>query len=88
MYLGKGNHYFSKLQVAEFKIESHKLSVGDKVLITGPTTGAYETIITELHTDNGPTNEAIKGDNAAFKLDVAIRPSDKLYKIVDANEVQ
>jgi len=87
VYLGKGNHYFSKLKVAEFKIESHKLSVGDKVLITGPTTGAYETVITELHTDNGPTNDAIKGDNAAFKLDVAIRPSDKLYKIVDANEV-
>jgi putative protease len=88
VYLGKGNHYFDKIKVAEFKLESHKLTVGDAVLITGPTTGVIETTITELHTNNGQVHEAVKGDHVAFKLDVQIRPSDKLYKIVDASEVE
>ena len=88
VYLGKGNHYFDKIKVAEFKLESHKLAVGDNVLITGPTTGVVETTITELHTDKGVVQEAVKGDNVAFKLDIQIRPSDKLYKIVDASELE
>jgi putative protease len=88
VYLGKGNHYFNKIQVAEFKMESHKLAVGDAILITGPTTGVIEMVITELHTDNGQVQEAFKGDKVAFKTPVPIRPTDKLYKIVDASEVE
>lgn len=84
IYLGKGQHYYDKIQVAEFKIEAYSLSVGDRVLVTGPTTGAVEAEITELHSDNGPVFEAMKGQNCSFKLDVPIRPSDKLYKIVPA----
>src|SRR5690606_32470469 len=79
MYLGKGQHYYDKIQVAEFKIEAYSLNVGDRVLVTGPTTGAVEAEITELHADNGPVFEAIKGQNCSFKLEVPIRPSDKLY---------
>ena len=57
-------------------------------MITGPTTGVIEMKITELHTDNGPAQEAVKGDKVAFKVDLPIRPSDKLYKIVPASEVE
>jgi len=87
IYLGKGIHYFDKIQVAEFKLESYELSVGDKVLITGPTTGAVETTIAELHNGNGKVEVAKKGDSCAFKLETPIRTSDKLYKIVDATLV-
>ena len=38
-YIGKGVKYFSKLGVAEFAVEAGTFSVGDKMLITGPTTG-------------------------------------------------
>lgn len=83
LYLGKGHHYYDKIKVAEFKLESYSLAVGDNVLITGPTTGAVETTVLELHTVEGAVTEARKGDLCAFKLDVAIRPSDKLYKIIE-----
>lgn len=86
IYLGKGQHYYDKIQVAEFKIEAYDLQVGDRVLVTGPTTGAVETEVLELHSDKGPIYEAKKGDNCTFKLDVKIRPNDKLYKIVAAPE--
>ena len=83
IYIGKGEHYFDKIQVAEFKLESYDLNVGDKVLITGPTTGAIETTIHELHTHAGAVQSAKKGENCAFKLTTPIRTSDKLYKIVE-----
>ena len=85
IYLGKGQHYYDKIKVAEFKLESYGLSVGDRVLITGPTTGAIESMVEELHTDAGSVKEATKGQSCSFRLDVPIRPSDKLYKIVAAN---
>lgn len=82
IYLGKGRHYYDKIQVAEFKIEAYSLSVGDRVLITGPTTGAVESIVEELHTAEGPVQVATRGQFCSIKLPVPIRPSDKLYKIV------
>ncbi|MEX6689087.1 peptidase U32 family protein [Danxiaibacter flavus] len=87
IYLGKGKHYYSKTQIAEFEIEAYQLHVGDRILVTGPTTGAVETTISSLHiNDSGAAEFATKGDRCAFPLECAIRPSDKLYKIVNANQ--
>lgn len=82
VYIGKGSKYYSKIAVAEFKMESHQLQVGDKVLITGPTTGVVESTVEELHNGSGPVQVVTKGDICCFKLDTPIRPSDKLYKLV------
>ena len=40
VYAGRGIKYFSNIGVAEFLIEATEIKVGDKLLITGPTTGA------------------------------------------------
>jgi len=85
IYIGKGNHYFSRSGVAEFLIEAYSLNVGDKVAVIGPTTGVIETTITSLHVnEDGAKDIANKGDYCAFPLGIQIRKSDKLYKIVDA----
>lgn len=84
LYLGRGNNYFSKIGVAEFLIETHTLSVGDSILITGPTTGVIETTVEEIHTDEGSVKEATKGELCSIKLDKPIRKSDKLYKVISA----
>ena len=84
MYLGKGQHYFSNIKVGEFKIESHTLKKGDKILIIGPTTGVVEMNIDEMRVDDNIVSEAIKGDLCSFKIDETVRPSDKLYKVVEA----
>lgn len=87
VFLGRGSNYFSKIGVAEFKIETHSLSVGDKVLITGPTTGVIETEVKELHGADGPISSAKKGEMCSFQVSEVVRPSDKLYKLV-ATEVK
>lgn len=82
VYLGKGVHFFPKPSVGEFKIEAYDVSVGDTILITGPTTGAREMTLQSMYVNDKDATTASKGDEVTMKLDFRIRPSDKLYKIV------
>ncbi len=82
IYLGKGWHYYPKAQVAEFKIEAFDIKVGDKILVTGPTTGVIETEIKEMYVNDTPGKIGKKGDIISIKTDKKIRPADKLYKLV------
>ncbi len=86
--IGKGIKYFSKLGVAEFQIESRSLKVGDEILITGPTTGAVTTIVDEIRVDLKPVDEAVKGERFSIKLKEKIRPSDKLFKWVNTEDLK
>ena len=82
VYVGKGIKYFSNIGVAEFLIENADLHVGDKVLITGPTTGAIIQTVDEIRYDLQPVSTATKGQSISFKVSGTVRPSDKLYVMV------
>ncbi|MDD2798168.1 MAG: U32 family peptidase [Bacteroidales bacterium] len=84
--IGKGVKYFPNAGVAEFLMESASLKVGDEILITGPTTGAITTIIEEIRVDLKSVEETVKGELFSIKIADKIRPSDKLFKWVDAKE--
>lgn len=87
VYIAKGIRYFSKIGVAEFKVEAGELNKGDKLLITGPTTGAMYLNADELRVDLKPVDKATKGQHVSFVVPDKIRPSDKLYKIVSAESL-
>jgi U32 family peptidase len=82
VYIGKGRHYYPKTKIGEFLIEAYDLSIGDKVLVTGPTTGAKEFDISTLMVEDKNTTLAKKGDILTLPVDFRIRASDKLYKLV------
>lgn len=82
VYVGKGVKYFSRLGVGEFYIEAGEISVGDRLLVIGPTTGALYVTATEIHHDAGPVSTARKGMAVSIPVPEKIRPSDKLYKLV------
>jgi len=82
IYVGKGTNYFSNLQVGEFLLEAGELSVGDEILITGPTTGVITTTVTEMRLDTGIIEHAKQGDVISIPVADKVRRSDKLYKIV------
>jgi putative protease len=84
VFIGRGVKYFGKINVAEFQLETNTLKLGDKILITGPTTGAITTTVEELRVDNTPVEEVAKGVSFSLPVSEAIRPSDKLYKILKA----
>ena len=83
-YIGKGVKYFSRLGVAEFTVEADTFQVGDRMLITGPTTGALYVTADEIHDDNGPVEVARQGTKVSIAVPEKIRPSDKLFKLVPA----
>lgn len=88
IYVGKGIRYFSNLGVAEFLVEAAELSVGDKLLITGPTTGAVFANLTEARVDLKVVPTVRKGEHFSMKISEKIRPSDKLYKLVSTEELK
>jgi putative protease len=82
VYVGRGTKYYSRLGLGEFHIEATELHVGDKFLITGPTTGALYGVIEEMHDDsNAAVDVARQGSNVSFKVEAKVRPSDKLFRI-------
>ena len=87
IYVGKGVKYFSNLGVAEFLVEAAELNAGDKLLVTGPTTGALFLTADEMRVDLRPVPTVHKGEHFSIKCD-KIRPSDKLYKLVSTEELK
>lgn len=82
VYIGKALKYFGNIQVVEFLMETQSLKVGDKILITGPTTGAVFHTVDEIRVDLKVVEETVKGERFSIKIADKIRPSDKLYKLV------
>ncbi len=84
VYLGKVLNFFSKINVAEIKLETaEELSVGDEILITGTTTGAVQQIADEIREDLKPVPKVVQGSLFSIKTSEVVRRGDKLYKIVD-----
>jgi len=84
VYVGKGVHYFPKAGIAEFKIEAYDIKKGDKILVTGPSTGAQEFELEEMFVNDLLSEKAGKGDSCTIKVPFRVRLSDKLYKMVEA----
>jgi U32 family peptidase len=83
VHVGKGVKYFKQIEVAEFQLESGSLKTGDKILVSGPTTGALYAMVDELRLNGEPVESVKKGDNFSMPLTEMIRSSDRLYKVID-----
>lgn len=86
VYVGRGVKYFSKIGVAEFSVDAAEFSVGDKMLITGPTTGVIYVTPDEIHDDVQAVQTARQGTRVAIKVPAKVRPSDKLFRIDTVEE--
>ncbi|MDH5604697.1 MAG: U32 family peptidase [Cyclobacteriaceae bacterium] len=83
VYLGKGKKYFAGLGVGEFKLDNGELSIGDEILLTGPSYGIFKTKVSELRLDTlEPTNTVRRGQVFSMPIKHKVRPSDNLYKLV------
>jgi len=85
VYIGKGLKYYENAQIGEFLIEAQGVNVGDELIITGPTTGVVETILTEMRVENETQNSVKRGVTITFPISEKVRPSDKLYKLVPSS---
>ena len=85
--VGKVIKYFSKLSVAEVAVEATTFSVGDKLLITGPTTGALWLNADEIRYDLKPVETALQKQRVSIPVPEKVRPGDKLFKLISTEEV-
>lgn len=81
-YVGKVTNYFTRLKVAEIRLESGYLVPGDLIYIQGPTTGVVELTVPEIRVDLKQVRKAIKGVVCSIPVPELIRRADKLYKII------
>ena len=82
VYVGKAIKHFGNIRVAEFLLEAGELNVGDKLLVTGTTTGAFYMTLDEARVDLRPVQTVHKGEYFSTKTPVKVRPNDKLYRMV------
>ena len=83
LFLGTITNYFTKIGVAELKIQTNEINIGDEINIIGPTTGVYEDTVSEIRVDLNVVEQAGKGDAVSFKTKEIVRRGDKVYKIIE-----
>ncbi|MBQ7420844.1 MAG: U32 family peptidase [Prevotella sp.] len=79
--VGKVIKYFSKIGVAEVAVEASEFSVGDRLLITGPTTGALWLNADEIRFDLKPVERALQRQRVSIPVPEKVRPNDKVFRI-------
>ena len=88
LYIGKVSNYFKKIGIAELKLETNNLKVGDEIIITGPTTGVFQGKVEEIRFELQPVEEGLKGQRISVPIETIVRRADKLFKLIDASEVK
>lgn len=78
-YVAKAVRYFSRIGVAEFKLEAGELNLGEEMVITGPTTGAIIIRPEEIRVNLKPVERVSKGEHFSIAVPEKVRPSDRMY---------
>ena len=84
VYLGKVTNYYNRPEVAEMRIETaESLKVGDKLMVTGQTTGVYTAVVEEIRLGKNakPVEEVGQGDIFSVKTTELLHRGDKLYRV-------
>lgn len=84
--IGKVMKYFSRLGVAEIAVEANTFAKGDKLLITGNTTGAIFLNAEEIRYDLKPVDVAEQGWRVSIPVPDKVRPNDKLFKLIKSDK--
>lgn len=76
--VGKVTHFFTKISVAIVEL-SDTLSVGDKILIKGPSTNVEQTV-DSMQIEHKNVEKATKGQSIGLKVSDRVRENDIVYK--------
>lgn len=82
VYVGRVTNVFKKIKVAEVLIEASPLELGQKILISGETTGAVEFKPEQIWVDERPAEVALQGKKCSIKLPQPVHRGDRLYKYI------
>jgi len=78
--VGRVSHFFTKISVAVIELTS-TLSVGDQIVIKGPTTDLEQTV-NSMQIEHENVKVAKAGQSIGLKVDERVRENDVVYKIL------
>lgn len=81
-YVGRVVNYYERAGVAEVLLQAGSVNNGDRLLLTGPTTGAVTLALDELRANDRPAANAGKGDDITFQCSHKVRENDRVFKLV------
>ncbi len=84
-FLGEVVKYYKKIGVAEIKIMTADLLIGEKLLIYGDNTPAEFFINEEMQVEHKTIKKAKKGTMVGMKVPSRVRPKDKVFSWKDIN---
>ena len=88
IYVGKITNYNKTIRIAELLPEANTVKVNDEIMIIGPTTGVIQSTVTEIRVDDKNVEESPRKFKCSIPISRLVRPSDKLYKVIDASKIQ
>ena len=77
--IGKVTHFFTKISVAVIELKA-SISVGDRILIKGPTTNLEQTV-ESMEIEHEKVTRAEAGQSIGMQVDDRVRENDTVYKI-------
>ncbi len=83
VFVGKNMHYYPRVRVAEIKVESGGLALGDELMISGNSFGVHFTRVTEMRVNDFPRKVAWKGEVVTIPVAIQLHATDKVYKIIE-----
>jgi putative protease len=81
IYIGIVKNFYKKHNVAEIKVETHGLKLGDHLMIQGHKTGVIEQKIISMQVNHKEVKQIKKGP-VGIKLEKPSRENDKVFIIV------
>ena len=76
--VGKVTHFFTKISVAVIELKA-SISVGDRILIKGPTTNVEQTV-ESMEIEHEKVKRAEAGQSIGMKINDRVRENDTVYK--------
>ena len=87
VYLGRIGNYFPRAKAADIILETGSLTMGERLLITGPTTGAVEFTINSLRSeDNRPVESVPQSRTAGVGVPERVRENDRVFILRDNSQ--
>ncbi len=83
-YVGRVVNFYKKSSVAQIKLESGPIGLGDKILFQGSGTGIIEHDVKDILANGEKISIAPKGSDATVKLQKTVKRGDLVFVVKDA----
>jgi U32 family peptidase len=81
-HVGRVLNHYPKAGAVWIRIEAAELRAGDRIVITGPTTGLVEVVVSELREEETSLDVAHQGQCVTFPCPEKVRENDQVYRVV------